>query len=1045
MRLLRSTVLVVSTLLVLGGCPAQDGAGIFAGCIDDSVEISDGNGSVTVSEIESSGVTFSRAPSPFEDRTFFPVGPGFQASPSGRSFSKPVTVRIPIDAGMLANMKGQPEDVRIYSTNEEGRFVALETRLTSTRDFVEASVLHFSPFQAGLPRIDGYCDLSDAVATEAIEETARTALSTLAVSACALLRGGDISAARRSVQKFSASLSSAAGVGHLDSATYHRLSGIVNEWNQPTSAESMLVGTWIGELPVKVSSRVHMFQIQQRQDGRLVGYVFGGAQDRVIPAGMVFGDSASLVFEMGGRGEVRSFVLTGAVESNSFRGNVRVKAWNAETGVQLGESESPFSMQRVPATDVATMTEKVHLLGFPTGGVEHSVNIFASAILVLDASGNLVVGGWGRVPDDHCDTSSGFGCGGEIKMCPAPDNSGAYLPPTTCLDFLSAGLSGIASCKVALNGAAVATYTCSWTNDGVTPLSSSGNLLIEPIRQTQGAVVAQVLRAYASLADDLESNASAAERFLVIDPNYLHALRTRNDFIAEASAEQSLYPQRTVDFSRFQHLFQMESSVSMMPTTFFPMVDFHDRRRGWNGSEWETPYRDHDTVPAYPFIRSAEDVEQYNNFRRRDELRYISVMPDGRVSIVGNQVPVLSLPFAGYDSDDVEEEGAWSKAIHLELGIGGAGPFGNPTLTHDGGPHFGFDYGFRWFGEYDALRFKIVAPASGVLRDVATSENTNGTLSRHLRIQVGAYFVEFTVDQESHTKWSHDLATWVSENTHPGAAYPLLGLPIAAGTVLGTPSAVNFGGDRICQTDHDCAPSDDPARNACGRGDCHCDLMSGRCANGRMFHFGLQTEDLFAAAENEPTFRNQAFICPFEYFGALNSEPRVASAFLFRNSQTAMGMTIPFVCNPPMPEKVKEGGAPLRVVWRRVEDAANAGSSYSPSLIRAIRRSMSTPDEYQFLDPGMTVLEYGVIELASFLRTGFDLPHRVIFTEAAASNGECRDGWMMVVPDLGGHDSVLKLRLGPCGVLDGSTPPPTDLNGFDTYLPEIDWIFGSQS
>jgi hypothetical protein len=382
-----------------------------------------------------------------------------------------------------------------------------------------------------------------------------------------------------------------------------------------------VTGTWVGTLVVGGTTRTFAFQLHQRSDGGVLGYVLGGTSRRVVAGGAVAGSALTLGIELADPGLTRAFLVTGTVA-----GDVYTASADDGTGVQ------PVSWTRT----AAVLHERRFLLAAAAGGEPGSL---VEVSVVQDALGALVCGGF--VGLDDCTL---LACGGGVSS------------------FSDVG--GVLSIGVETSGGCAAGAGITATFDPGERLylgtaTSCGGIVVPALAGRGGRArsdhVASMLASLAALAGDLEALAAFTAPYAPVSPGYLHDGATRADLLASLQAEVAAHASIDVTFSRFRNANTVDD-----PDTF-PMLDapfgirFHDRRVGPPaGGGASVVYRDSD-------MATLLDAEL--RFFREE---------GGAWVLRGNQSGPMDLPFAytlGAEALDVPTPGG---TVHVSVGTWGA-------------------------------------------------------------------------------------------------------------------------------------------------------------------------------------------------------------------------------------------------------------------------------------------------------------------------------------------------------------------------------------
>ncbi len=352
-----------------------------------------------------------------------------------------------------------------------------------------------------------------------------------------------------------------------------------------------VTGTWTGTLTFGSTVRVFSFQLHQRPDGQVLGYILGGTKYRVITSGSVAGHAVSLTIEVADPDLTRIFNVSGAVSGNKIDG--------------VAEQDG--------ATQTIKWKRTNHLLHerrfvFAKPDLSASVDL----AVVLTGLGHFVSGGF--VGRESCDL---FACGGGVT-------SFAEAGTTITIGLETGGTCPATGSLTAAFDPATKLYSGSYT------LTGCGGTTGGPILGARGARarsddVAGMMAAVAQIADDLEAGATFAAPYAPFSSAYLHNGDTLTDRIAELNTQVTTYESIQVTLSRFRNAASV-SDPDAFPQLVEPIgIQFRDVRVG---SPPTTSYRDSN-------METLLDTEL--RFFRQEGTAW---------KISGNQQPAFDLPFA---------------------------------------------------------------------------------------------------------------------------------------------------------------------------------------------------------------------------------------------------------------------------------------------------------------------------------------------------------------------------------------------------------------
>ena len=622
--------------------------------------------------------------SALDDRIYDPgvrsIGTGFVAGPAGTTFAQPVTVRVPVDPRALAAWNGKPEQVRIFTRGDgEGRFHRLPTRLVDGGQFVEADVLHFSEFTAGIgladvcmasghanPCTSGLCTLDEngLVATQPLFDLLGTSLTTgatltaaqaLAVQAC--------TDATDSTPQYPAAVAGLASLedllvasGAIDPSTLGTLVDSIRaiETSLLQIPSVNVSGLWLAAVPVGGKDRSLAVQLLQRPDGSVMGYVLGGADSWTVASSHVSGDHLTLRLRLHDTAVDQVYVVDGAVTPAASAGPMHLVGVVAQPAAVSGAAAtSPVAWH----TTTAPLTERrFTLIVDPLQG--RSINV---ALAVSGESG--------------ADSGQIGIVAGTFTITPCPDTvctgaiSDASEDPDGHLVLLAETLAGNPATIDVAFGSPNASTSLGQTYSGHMQIIAGGsNITTTPVlgfrgNRTTSNDAAAVLALFGNVADDLVAHKDFSQ-FSALEPyapvaTYSHdganpwiPVPDPNDpptppstLLGFLKVQVDSFQVSAVEFTGFRNLSTVvdlrapplttpSQEVGGVPVPVFT-VDFDDRRVGTVNGVPGTEYMNGPVIPPF------------------DWLRYLAVSSGG-VTFSGNRLgaPDMVLPFLESESLD---------------------------------------------------------------------------------------------------------------------------------------------------------------------------------------------------------------------------------------------------------------------------------------------------------------------------------------------------------------------------------------------------------
>jgi hypothetical protein len=374
----------------------------------------------------------------------------------------------------------------------------------------------------------------------------------------------------------------------------------------PLSAESASArGVWLASIDFGSGlSRKLVLELEERGDGRLIGYILGGTSQRTVVSGRRIGKDVNLELEL------KTITVTR-----------HVTIWGRIAGGRITGSASDGGSSRSIVLDPirGTVHERRFLLGVPasTGAV-----LIGEMAVALDDIGSLLAGTW--VAALSCAT---LGCDGEIT---AFDEISSAPVGSTTLSFKFPNREGCADESSAELAFDQVTRTYSgWYQLGTCTGYVGGALLGVRTTRTQSDHVSQILQGLGRLADDHESGRAFSELHFSFSPDYLEYGHHLADLLFLYNAENATYKHIEAAFNRVSLVTTVpESFGNFFGETPPPFGAVFEERRSGTPSTGSTPitYVDTTTQERHPWLRVW-----------RPEA--------GRWVIYGSQSPGLDLPF----------------------------------------------------------------------------------------------------------------------------------------------------------------------------------------------------------------------------------------------------------------------------------------------------------------------------------------------------------------------------------------------------------------
>ncbi len=267
-------------------------------------------------------------------------------------------------------------------------------------------------------------------------------------------------------------------------------SGDTCAWQGNCPAPQSVAGVWVGVVDFDGTSRPMTIQLEERNDGRLIGYVFGGTPRRTVTGGTYGAGSVTFDLEM---------VNPTSVQTLSFAGLV---SGQVMSGTLSGDiATQPVEFRHWPGPVVERQ------LAFVDSSLGDRV--FQSLAVVLGDQGDLISGGFSA--PDNCLL---WACGGGVT-------SFHELGDTITIGLetdggCSAG-SGVTVTRDPTSGLYFGTYSftdCDGTN--------SGSLVGGLVHGTRSTHSSQILQGLALVADQFEAGTAFVSPHPAFANDYHH-------------------------------------------------------------------------------------------------------------------------------------------------------------------------------------------------------------------------------------------------------------------------------------------------------------------------------------------------------------------------------------------------------------------------------------------------------------------------------------------------------------------------------------------
>ena len=273
-------------------------------------------------------------------------------------------------------------------------------------------------------------------------------------------------------------------------------------------------GTWVGRFRFDGTFREMAFQLHERANGDLIGYVLGGTQSRTVVSGRRVDRRVTFAFEQKSVEGTRAITFDGRMSGPNLPGIA---------------SEGARSY-RMHLTRLDEIVHERRFLFAATGGGGGDIGALVEVAVAIDEAGRLVAGGFAGIT----------GCG--LWACDGGINSFAESPDGTTLTFEleTDGGCSAGSELTATFDAARGMYTGSYTFHDCNG-TTTGSLIGGRYSRTRSDHVESMLLGLGRIADDF----AAGLRFTVPHPSfsdgYVDFGETQSDVIASFNTEIATY------------------------------------------------------------------------------------------------------------------------------------------------------------------------------------------------------------------------------------------------------------------------------------------------------------------------------------------------------------------------------------------------------------------------------------------------------------------------------------------------------------------------
>lgn len=328
-------------------------------------------------------------------------------------------------------------------------------------------------------------------------------------------------------------------------------------------------GPWLGTLPFKMSDgsvfmRPVALQLQQRQNGTLLGYVLGGTEFRTVEGGSLEKDQMKLTINWSDAKSQGSVSVTGTVDGGLFTGTVDPQPGQNDPAIEV-------SFHRLSGN----YDEKRFYIGTDSEITPDSNLLEVSVLLHND---QFVAGSFAATKD--CTL---FACGGGVVSF--AEANGSWV-----VDLESKGsCMGTATFRASWNPTSnqYDHVTVDFIKQGADPLCTqtvSGMSLPIAVRgiRTTSDDVSEALGNFATLADDLEAHKDFQKHpeYRLISTKYLHDGINRDGLLANLSDMDQAWSELKVTFNQFRNLSTVDDPTIYADFAKPGTVSYHDYRAG---------------------------------------------------------------------------------------------------------------------------------------------------------------------------------------------------------------------------------------------------------------------------------------------------------------------------------------------------------------------------------------------------------------------------------------------------------------------------------
>ena len=312
-----------------------------------------------------------------------------------------------------------------------------------------------------------------------------------------------------------------------------------------------LTGVWTGTLTLDGLPRVVAIELDQRADGRVMGYMPGGTSAWTVLSGRLAGKHVDLLLEQRSLAGVRTLSFDGSLD-----GKKKLKGDLSDGSI--GQKVT-FNLVEGPVVERRFLFAAVDASGSPT-----SLNELAVA---LDGAGSLVAGAF--VGQNDC----------RLWSCEGVVTSFMETGGTLGLGFSAPGGCAAGSSVALLFDSVAKLYSGTYVQNTCSG-PRSGNILAARTSRTNSADVAQVLAALDRLADDFEGGAPLIPPHPSFSPSYVDAGLTLADLLEDYSAEIASHGSIQASFNRLRLVHTVPDPDSFPDVTPAVGAVFEELRSG---------------------------------------------------------------------------------------------------------------------------------------------------------------------------------------------------------------------------------------------------------------------------------------------------------------------------------------------------------------------------------------------------------------------------------------------------------------------------------